>query len=102
MRQTNVLTWWTATAFLCSVLALPAAWAQAPETKPGSETKTGKSHLIAAMIRQIGREGLRPLGLSAQPANLGWHRDYVAQFCDPLFQDGRAIGRTLRFQAAET
>ena len=41
MRRTNTFTWWTAAALLCSVVAVPAAWAQAPASKPGGETKPG-------------------------------------------------------------
>jgi cyclophilin family peptidyl-prolyl cis-trans isomerase len=52
MRRTNAFTWWTATALLCSVLAWPAAWAQAPASKPGGGTKPADTQKGPKRVKQ--------------------------------------------------
>jgi hypothetical protein len=57
-------------------------------------SNTGKSHLLAAMIRQIQKDGLAAVGLRTRPANLELHRRYVARYVDRLFRQGEDLGRT--------
>jgi hypothetical protein len=57
-------------------------------------TKTGKSHLLAAMIQQIEKDRLGAVGLTTHPASLEQHRSYLTRYVRPLFLDGRGLPYT--------
>ncbi|MDT3443538.1 MULTISPECIES: TRAFAC clade GTPase domain-containing protein [unclassified Pseudofrankia] len=57
-------------------------------------SNAGKSHLLAAMVREIERGALDAIGARADALDHEEHDNYVATFVDPLFRYNRAIEST--------
>jgi Double-GTPase 2 len=55
---------------------------------------TGKSTLLAAMIREIDRVGLARFGLSAEPLDRALHDRFERERIEPLFGEGRTLTAT--------
>ncbi|CAI7977799.1 MULTISPECIES: hypothetical protein [unclassified Parafrankia] len=62
-------------------------------------TESGKSHLLAAIVSEIERGGLGPLGFTAVPVDEEAHRAYWRQYVASLVDEGRAIEHTARVQS---
>jgi hypothetical protein len=60
--------------------------------------ETGKSHLLATMVREIERGALEALGARADPLDNDKHVEYVANFVNPLFETGLSIQPTRRLR----
>lgn len=45
---------------------------------------SGKTHLLAAMFREIMRNDLKPYGITHEPLNFGWHQRFVRDRVEPL------------------
>ncbi len=56
-------------------------------------TESGKSHLLASMIMEIERNGLSPLGLTAEPVDIDMHQEFVRSSVAPLAR-GEVIPQT--------
>lgn len=54
-------------------------------------TRSGKSHLLAAMMYEIDRLGLQRHGLSAAPLDAVGHNRYVRDFVHPLVVEGKEL-----------
>jgi len=57
-------------------------------------TRSGKSHLLAAMMYEIDRLGLQPHGLSAAPLDATGHNRYFRDLVRPFVTQGQQLGRT--------
>lgn len=53
----------------------------------------GKTHLLAAMLGEVERGGLKRYGLSWDPLNPDWHRHFVRERIDRL-HEGEVLSRT--------
>jgi hypothetical protein len=57
------------------------------------QSGAGKSHLLAAMMAEIGRGGLEPFGIRTRSVNADQHRTFVAESVNRLEQ-GQVLPRT--------
>jgi hypothetical protein len=62
--------------------------------------ETGKSHLLATMVKEIGRGALEALGAKTDPLDYDIHDEYVAEYVNPLFETGRSIPPNQRLRDA--
>jgi hypothetical protein len=62
--------------------------------------ETGKSHLLATMVKEIGRGALEALGARTDPLDHDVHDEYVATYVNPLFETCRSIPPNPRLRDA--
>ncbi|MER6946751.1 hypothetical protein ABT294_22225 [Nonomuraea sp. NPDC000554] len=63
--------------------------------------QTGKTHLLAAMIWAIERNGLSSYGLTASAVDIERHQNYLDTYVHPLMIDRKALSRTPQQDLAE-
>jgi hypothetical protein len=63
---------------------------------------TGKSHLLATMVKEIARGGLEAVGARAEPLDNDEHDDFLGSYVNPLFETGRYVPPNPRLGDAET
>lgn len=56
--------------------------------------RSGKTHLLAAMIGRIQEEGLRSFGLSVSPLDVGEYERFISTEARPLLEDDAVLRRT--------
>lgn len=63
--------------------------------------KSGKTHLLTAMIAEIGRGGLLGYGLTAGPVDASRHRGFLDAYVRPLIATGAALSGTKEGQSRD-
>jgi hypothetical protein len=58
------------------------------------ESRSGKSHLLAAMVGEIERGALNVHGISCTPVELSLHHKFIAQRVSPLLNEDKVLDQT--------
>ncbi|GIG59799.1 hypothetical protein Lfu02_41710 [Longispora fulva] len=65
------------------------------------ERRTGKSHLLAALISAIEHGELQPYGLTVVPMDYARHADYLRDKADPLLKQGHKLPGTTEADSSD-
>jgi hypothetical protein len=57
-------------------------------------TRSGKSHLLTAIVGEIARGGLQDYGISSRPIDHGLHKRFLEESVRPLINDGKVLPGT--------